>query len=442
MRRWSVRLISLAAILSIFVLTRAALAQSYTYETLDDPNGIGSAYVISYGGGSLYVTPGGTYATGINNNGDIVGYYVTKKGPWCGPMGNSFMCTNSEWIIHSGFLYSHGDYTALDNPVSPDTDLNGINDSGDIVGLSDIVYDGSGVNSGGGCFLYNGCSYTALNGPNSAWAATATAIDNNASDINDSGVIVGYYHDSSGFHGFLYSAGSYTTLDDPDGVGQTYATGISGSGVIVGYYYDSSGGAHGYLYDGSTYTTLDNPNGLGKTYAKGINDSGVIVGYYSDSSGTHGFVYDGSTYTTIDDPNGVGQTYANGINNGGEIVGYYHDSSGNSHGFLATRNSLWQGATGLGGGWYYLPWFGYFYATPAISNAWIYHSTLGWLYPFGSSTDSVWFWDVDMSAFLWTSQSIYPFMYRASDQTWLYYAPGISSPQWFYNYKAAKWETD
>ena len=95
MKRRSVRLISLGAILliGIFVLTRAALAQTYTYTTLDDPNGV-------------------TSAAGINNSGDIVGSYSISTGPFC----NGDICDNIEQLIQYGFLYSSGAYTALDYP--------------------------------------------------------------------------------------------------------------------------------------------------------------------------------------------------------------------------------------------------------------------------------------------------------------------------------------
>jgi probable HAF family extracellular repeat protein len=51
-----------------------------------------------------------------------------------------------------------------------------------------------------------------------------------------------------------------------------------------------------------TYTTLDDPLAAGQTLATGISSSGLIVGYYHDASGNHGFLYSGGTYTTINDP--------------------------------------------------------------------------------------------------------------------------------------------
>ncbi len=110
---------------------------------------------------------------------------------------------------------------------------------------------------------------------------------------------------------------------------------------------------------------------------------------------------------------------------------------------VSTTGGLWQTATDLGGDWKWLKWFGYFNTG---SSPWIYHLTLGWLYPFGTSTDSIWFYDPAMGSFWWTSATVFPYVYRASDGHWLYYsvpAQGQSStPRRFYDLNAGKWESD
>jgi hypothetical protein len=106
---------------------------------------------------------------------------------------------------------------------------------------------------------------------------------------------------------------------------------------------------------------------------------------------------------------------------------------------FVTLPNLWQGATSVGSGWYYLNWFGYFNTD---NSPWIYHQTLGWLYPVGTSTDSIWFWDPAMNTHWWTSNTVYPSVYRKSDATWLYYDRGSSNPRLFYNFSTGKWEAD
>jgi probable HAF family extracellular repeat protein len=278
---------------------------TYTYTAIHDPS-----------------ANSGTYPYGINDAGQIVGYYdVVTLEPHV-PVDH--------W---HGFLYAGGTYTTLDYPAAVYTYAYGINASGQILGTyTNGPYHG---------FVYSGGTYTRTFDDPSATSITF------AQGINASGDIVGYYQNSStGYHGFLYSGGSYTTLDDSSGAaGSTLAHGINASGQIVGEYVDSGGTSHGFLYSGGTYTTLTNPfaingdpNHTNGTVALGINDAGQIVGYYYGSPAQpgaspprHGFIYSGGIYTTIDDPsaNFLG-TSVTGINNLGQIVGY------GQQGFLAT----------------------------------------------------------------------------------------------------------
>jgi probable HAF family extracellular repeat protein len=185
-----------------------------TYTTIDDP---------SAGGGITSTTS----ADGINNDGQIVGYYR-----------DSFGSTH-------GFLYSGGIYTTLDDPLAATSQFGfsitvatGINDSGQIVGYYN---DGKQRNHG---FLYDGGTYTTLDDPLATNGSTV------ATGINAAGQIVGYYTDGTTNHGFLYSGGTYTTLDAPFAssalTAGTFANGINDAGDIVGYYIDSAGVYHGF----------------------------------------------------------------------------------------------------------------------------------------------------------------------------------------------------
>src|SRR5580692_8075405 len=106
--------------------------------------------------------------------------------------------------------------------------------------------------------------YTVINDPLAVDETTANG-------INDSGQIVGIYTDSSSTaHGFLYSNETFTTLDDPLGINGTTPIGINAAGEIVGSYLDASDVTHGFLYSNGTYTPLDYPGATG-TVATGIN---------------------------------------------------------------------------------------------------------------------------------------------------------------------------
>jgi uncharacterized membrane protein len=84
----------------------AFLYDQGTFTTLDVP---GSEY---------------TYASGINDSGQIVGYYYDAIFPY-----------------NHGFLLDQGSYTTLDVPGAGFTNANGINASGQIVGW---YYDAAG----------------------------------------------------------------------------------------------------------------------------------------------------------------------------------------------------------------------------------------------------------------------------------------------------------
>jgi probable HAF family extracellular repeat protein len=247
---------------------------------------------------------GETQAWGVNDTGQIVGYYNDNTG------------------IH-GFLESGGTYTALNDPMAMSaTWAIGINNVGQVVGHF--------TNAGFHGFLYNGGTYTTLDDPSGNNGTFAWG-------VNASGQIVGFYTNNvTGNHGFLYSGGIYTALDDPLApFGTTHAYGINASGQIVEYYADG-GGQHGFLRNpNGTYTTLNDPLATNSTIAYGINDAGQIVGTYNTSDGTHAFLYSGGVFTTMDDPAANSHTFAYGINNNSQIVGTLSDGTGN-HGFLET----------------------------------------------------------------------------------------------------------
>jgi probable HAF family extracellular repeat protein len=289
----------------------------YTYATLDDP----SAAVVD---GYRDVT----VVQGINDSGQIVGYY------FAGSFG--------VYKVH-GFVYSNGVYTSIDDPFDGPSTGNqggtfatGINNAGQIVGYyNSYLY--APTNYG---FLETNNLYAPIIDPLATHGTVATG-------INDLGQIVGTYTTLSGVystnHGFLLSGGNYFTIDEPSGNGiNTTVAGINNAGQIIGSYTTgnilTSTSTHGFLFSGGNYTTLDDPLATNGTFATGINNEGQIVGYYMDTSGgSHGFVYSNGVYTSIDDPlAGSNGTQPFGINDHDQIVGTYFDSSNHSHGFLLT----------------------------------------------------------------------------------------------------------
>jgi probable HAF family extracellular repeat protein len=117
-----------------------------------------------------------TAARGINNVGQVVGYYTDGTG-----------------AFYRGYLRdTAGNYTQIVAPYTGGSELteaNGINNHGQIVGW----YEDPNGNAHGFLRDANG-KFTQINFPGSYYTV--------AEGINDSGHIVGYYVTPSGIHGF------------------------------------------------------------------------------------------------------------------------------------------------------------------------------------------------------------------------------------------------
>ena len=94
----------------------------------------------------------------------------------------------------------------------------------------------------------------------------------------------------------------------------------------------------------------------------------------------------------------------------------------------------------LGNGWRRLAWFGNY---ADLGNDWIWHPQFSYEYvPASSTPTSIFFWDLSGLGWLWTSNTMYPYLYSFADGAWLWYQIGTSSPRWFYNLTKGKWEQD
>ncbi len=178
----------------------------------------------------------------------------------------------------------------------------GINDRVNIVGqfVTSTATPGFVLVHGGTSFL----TINAPSGPNTVFAQ----------GVNNADLVVGFYVGTDRQdHGFIarksaVAKGTLTAVADPTipaVPGEPGATfvfsqilGINDFGIAVGYYGDSTGSQHGFIYNTHTgkYTFLDDPNaafsnGVEVTQITGISNSGEITGFYSDANGVfHGFV--------------------------------------------------------------------------------------------------------------------------------------------------------
>jgi uncharacterized membrane protein len=200
-----------------------------------------------------------TFPIGINDRGQIVGYYDDADG------------------LHGFLRQKDGRFRTIDFPGARATEALKINNRGQIVGLYSETSPFEFADGRG--FLLNRGRFTRINVPG--------ALSTFARGLNDRGQVVGDYTDVDGLiHGFLWDKGRFTTIDVP-GAGGTTATDINNRGQIVGEYGEDPGNAptalHGFLLSGGDFTTFDAP-GVVFTEPGGINDRGQIVGSTASDS--------------------------------------------------------------------------------------------------------------------------------------------------------------
>jgi len=208
-------------------------------------DGNGNAFFLRRDKVHTFIPGGGSAATafGINDNGNIVGQYTLNN------------------QMPGFFLANHeGGLVRIDAPSGPDiVNAQGVSQKGEVVGF----YVGTdGQDHGFMADVYRG-RHGQLTGtaiadstiPAVAGEPGATFVFSQILGLNNHGIAVGYYGDSTtSQHGFLYdlNTGQYTFLDDPaeafnNGVEVTQITGINDSGEITGFYSDANGVFHGFF---------------------------------------------------------------------------------------------------------------------------------------------------------------------------------------------------
>jgi len=239
-------------------------------------------------------------AYAINDSGQVVGKAETASG------------------AYHAFLYSNGTTTDLGTQVGSSSFAHGINNSGELVGYTNLwgPYH---------AFLYSDGTMTDL--------GTLGGSSSHANGINNNGQVVGYATITDGLaHAFLYSNGTLTDLGTLDGGYVSYAYAINESGQIVGHASASPDTPHAFLYSNGEMTDLGTLGGS-RSFARGINDSGQVVGYAETASGTtHAFLYSNGTMTDLGTLGG-GFSEAYGINDSGQVVGEAR-TAGSDHAFL------------------------------------------------------------------------------------------------------------
>ncbi len=212
--------------------------------TVVGTDGNGNAFYLNHGKLHTFIPSGGMSAVafGINDHGTVVGQDVTSTAT-------------------PGFIRVNGNsFITINAPSGPNTvNAQSINNHGLIVGF----YIGTDGQDHGFMAHQSQATNGALTGtpvadptiPTVPGEPGATFVFSQILSVNDHGIAVGYYGDSTtSQHGFIFNTntGQYTFLDDPNaafdnGVEVTQITGITNSGEITGFYSDANGVFHGFV---------------------------------------------------------------------------------------------------------------------------------------------------------------------------------------------------
>ena len=222
-------------------------------------------------------------------------------------------------------------FTIVDYPGALNTDLSGINNSGQVVGEARFA-DGSSIP-----LLYDSKmgSFTIL--------PALPGYRNRLIGINEPGIKVGTLTDAAGTFAdglILEKDGNLTRFVHPDPLTNTQGRSIGNSGLVTGiaFHFDRSDAdscnwfiddSTGFTYDPKRNTYTDFPHSS-ETVAQGINGRGEIVGsIFLDAdvacvgcvAGRYGFLRSASgdfTYFRVNGKN----TAARGITDSGLIAGF------------------------------------------------------------------------------------------------------------------------
>jgi len=248
-----------------------------------------------------------TNVQGINESGDIAGFYNDAAGR-----------------TH-GFMRSGGVFRSIDVPGAQSTQARGIGPAGDVVGSYQRPGELGGIPVHGFLLRSSGSLHEV------DYPGHQNTIPQR---ILPDGTILGCYHDENTMdtmHGMLRTRRGFDSIDES----MTMHNGATPDGrFIVGLFTDMDSRGKGYTFESGRFTPFEVP-GASSTAAWDVNPSRVIVGVYQDGAGVvHGFTYDGQVFGRVDAP-GARATRVFGVNAAGDMAGAFVDDAGRTHGFLA-----------------------------------------------------------------------------------------------------------
>lgn len=311
---------------------------------------------------------GTTWATGINESGQVVGLSTTSLG---GPYHAYFwqndgfgmrdlgtltpalsFATSQAFAINDAGQVAGGSYagtyqafttgpqgiglTNISPPNVWSTEATGINNRGQIAG----IFNDQNI------FPYNHAFIMNADGSGFRDIGTLGSAFSSANSINDAGQVTGdaYAAGPNQFmHAFITDENGYNMRDlGTLGGNVSYGHAINNLGQVAGTSTTATGYNRAFLTDanGSNMRDLGNlaQRDDFESWANGLNDQGQVVGWSASMNGMSAFVtglngsgmYDLNSLVTL--PAGVGLSEANGINELGQIIA----RDRNGHAYLLT----------------------------------------------------------------------------------------------------------
>ncbi len=305
----------------------------------------GSAYTIinlgTLGGGN-------SYATSINDAGQVVGYSYTAAS-----YRHAFLWTEEGGMVDLGALSTYGESFAeavnasgqvVGGAYNPShafswTEEHGMVDLGTLEGTGLYKYSSAtGVNDNGQVI---GRSTVAGTWQAFSWTKEGGMIDlgtlggssSTVWALNNSGQAVGGSFTGDGVgHAFLWTEGSgMVDLDTPDSWGSV-AYDINGPGQVVG-----QRGLHAFSWTPAGGMVDLGTLGGSSSRAMRVNEGGQVMGVSKTASGDeHAFIW--TEEGGMVDLGGLGSRYSysqpSALNDNGEVVGYSRGDDGWYHGFV------------------------------------------------------------------------------------------------------------
>jgi hypothetical protein len=307
----------------VLALSTASLAQTFSYAPINVPGAIA------------------TEARGINNNGEIVGFY--KIAP----------CQDYDIKVPScpvkGFKFVNGTYVKLMVPNSTSTAILGVNDLGDLVGF----YTKSDGSKHGFIWFHTNVVKT-IDDPNRPSNTSTVPFG-----INKAGTVVGglwVINPSFGTFpdgGWVWVNGTFSNMNpfqkNAAGPCCWSVNGIANSGVIAGQVFQADFFNAWYKAgtDEDFFMDIVPGNNGTDTFATGVNSRNDMVGYGATgwfvknieaNEGINDSTETKPSFINVKYPNSGNSTIPFGLNDARAVVGTYTDSSGKQHGFFAKPN--------------------------------------------------------------------------------------------------------